>query len=92
VAADGTMKRRLRGEGIARQAHIKTGLLNDARTMAGYVLDRSGRRHVVVMLINHPAAPQADAAQDALLAWIYEGPRGPGPATSSPPGVLLRHP
>src|SRR6185369_8326679 len=71
VAADGTMKRRLRGEEIARQAHIKTGLLNDARTMAGYVLDRSGRRHVVVMLINHPAAPQAEAAQDALLAWAY---------------------
>jgi len=97
VAADGTMKRRLRGEGIARQAHIKTGLLNDARTMAGYVLDRSGRRHVVVMLINHPAAPQADAAQDALLAWVYEGAgrgktTGPGRATSSPPGVLLHHP
>jgi D-alanyl-D-alanine carboxypeptidase/D-alanyl-D-alanine-endopeptidase (penicillin-binding protein 4) len=75
VAADGTMKRRLRGERVAGQAHIKTGLLNDARTMAGYVLDRSGRRHVVVMLVNHPNAHQADAAQDAFLAWVYEGPR-----------------
>ena len=75
VAADGTMKQRLRGERVAGQAHIKTGLLNDARTMAGYVLDRSGRRHVVVMLVNHPNAPQADAAQDALLAWVYEGAR-----------------
>jgi serine-type D-Ala-D-Ala carboxypeptidase/endopeptidase (penicillin-binding protein 4) len=73
AAADGTMRRRLRGERIAGQAHIKTGLLNDARTMAGYVLDRSGRRHVVVMLVNHGNAPQADAAQDALLAWVYEG-------------------
>jgi D-alanyl-D-alanine carboxypeptidase/D-alanyl-D-alanine-endopeptidase (penicillin-binding protein 4) len=73
VAADGTMKKRLRGERVAGQAHIKTGLLNDARTMAGYVLDRSGRRHVVVMLMNHNNAPQADAAQDALLAWVYEG-------------------
>ena len=31
--------------------------------MAGYVLDRSGKRHIVVMLVNHPNAPQADAAQ-----------------------------
>jgi serine-type D-Ala-D-Ala carboxypeptidase/endopeptidase (penicillin-binding protein 4) len=73
VATDGTMRKRLRGEGIAGQAHIKTGLLNDARAMAGYVLDRQGRRHVVVMLVNHGNAPQADAAQDALLAWVYEG-------------------
>jgi len=92
VAADGTMRKRLRGERIAGQAHIKTGLLNDARTMAGYVLDRSGRRHVVVMLVNHPNAPQADAAQDALLAWIYEGARNPSRATSNRPGASPRHP
>ena len=73
VAADGTMRKRLRGERVAGQAHIKTGLLNDARSMAGYVLDRSGRRYIVVMMVNHPNAPQADAAQDALLAWVYEG-------------------
>jgi D-alanyl-D-alanine carboxypeptidase/D-alanyl-D-alanine-endopeptidase (penicillin-binding protein 4) len=84
VAADGTMKKRLRGERVAGHAHIKTGLLNDARTLAGYVLDRSGRRHVVVMLVNHPNAHQADGAQDALLAWVYEGPRAPAPATSHP--------
>jgi len=92
VAADGTMRKRLRGERVAGHAHIKTGLLNDARTMAGYVLDRSGRRHVVVMLMNHPNAPQADAAQDALLAWVYEGARGPGSARANPPAASLRHP
>ncbi len=97
VAADGTMKRRLRGEGIAGQAHIKTGLLNDARCLAGYVLDRTGRRHVVVMLINHPNAPQADAAQDALLGWVYEGARSGRPtgrdrARSNPPAASPRHP
>ena len=40
VAADGTMKKRLRAEPVAGSAHIKTGLLSDARTIAGYVLDR----------------------------------------------------
>ena len=40
--------------------------------MAGYLLDQSGRRHVVVFFINHPNARQGQAAQDALLKWVYE--------------------
>jgi D-alanyl-D-alanine carboxypeptidase/D-alanyl-D-alanine-endopeptidase (penicillin-binding protein 4) len=83
VAADGTMKKRLRGEGVAGNAHIKTGLLNDARAIAGYVLDRHGRRHAVVMIVNHPRAPESQAALDALLAWVYEGP----PSGRTPPGA-----
>lgn len=69
---DGTMRRRVKGEGVAGQAHIKTGLLSDARSIAGYVLDRSGRVVIVVMLVNHPNAPQAQPAMDALLRWVYE--------------------
>ncbi|MEO8144182.1 MAG: D-alanyl-D-alanine carboxypeptidase, partial [Betaproteobacteria bacterium] len=72
AGVDGTMRRRVKGEGIAGQAHIKTGLLSDARAMAGYVLDRKGRRHVVVMLVNHPNAPETQPAMDALLRWVYE--------------------
>lgn len=75
AATDGTMRRRLKGEGVAGQAHIKTGLLTDTRAMAGYVLDRNGRRHVVVMFVNHPAAHETQPAFDALLRWIYEGAR-----------------
>ena len=72
AAVDGTMRRRLLGSSVAGQAHIKTGLLSDARAMAGYVLDRSGRRHVVVMFVNHPAAHETQPAMDALLRWVYE--------------------
>ena len=43
VASDGTMRRRLRFEPIAGQAHIKTGSLDDVRALAGYVLDNRGR-------------------------------------------------
>ena len=75
AAVDGTMRRRLKGEGVAGQAHIKTGLLADARAMAGYVLDRGGRRQVVVMIVNHPGAPETQPAMDALLRWVYEGAR-----------------
>ncbi|MGH8689958.1 MAG: D-alanyl-D-alanine carboxypeptidase/D-alanyl-D-alanine endopeptidase, partial [Burkholderiales bacterium] len=65
VAADGTMRKRLHGEPVSGNAHIKTGLLSDARAIGGYVLDRSGRRHAVVMIANHPNAPHAEAAFDA---------------------------
>jgi serine-type D-Ala-D-Ala carboxypeptidase/endopeptidase (penicillin-binding protein 4) len=44
AAVDGTMKKRLNGSAAAGQAHIKTGLLEGVRTMAGYVLDKEGRR------------------------------------------------
>jgi D-alanyl-D-alanine carboxypeptidase/D-alanyl-D-alanine-endopeptidase (penicillin-binding protein 4) len=72
VGYDGTMKRRLTDAGVARSAHIKTGLLADVRAIAGYVLAASGRRYSVVFLINHPRAPAGWEAQDALLQWIYE--------------------
>jgi serine-type D-Ala-D-Ala carboxypeptidase/endopeptidase (penicillin-binding protein 4) len=92
VAADGTMKKRLRGERVAGNAHIKTGLLNDVRAIAGYVLDRHGRRQAVVMIVNHPRAPEAQAALDALLAWVYEGASGPKTKPGAPPGASPRRP
>lgn len=73
VAYDGTMKRRLRNDGVAGQAHVKTGSLADVRSVAGYVLDRSGRRQAFVFVINHPNANAAQGAQDAVLRWVYEG-------------------
>ena len=85
VAVDGTMKKRLNNQRVAGSAHIKTGLLADARAIAGYVLDRHRRRHVVVMIVNHARARDADAAQDALLEWVYEGPTAPTrPITNRP--------
>jgi D-alanyl-D-alanine carboxypeptidase/D-alanyl-D-alanine-endopeptidase (penicillin-binding protein 4) len=92
VAADGTMKKRLHGERVAGSAHIKTGLLNDARAIAGYVLDRRGRRHVVVMIVNHPKAPEADAAMDALLAWTYDAPRAARAPSTGPASSKARPP
>jgi len=71
VATDGTMRRRLRNGAIAGQAHIKTGSLSDVRAIAGYVLDRNGRRYAVTMIVNHPNAQKSQPAQDALLNWIY---------------------
>ncbi|MCL4798581.1 MAG: D-alanyl-D-alanine carboxypeptidase/D-alanyl-D-alanine-endopeptidase [Burkholderiales bacterium] len=72
VALDGTMKRRLKQQGVAGQAHVKSGSLADARTLAGYVLDRNGRRLVVVFFVNGPNANASQPAHDAVLRWAYE--------------------
>ena len=71
VSVYGTMRRRMKSESVSGHAHIKTGSLSDVRSIAGYVLDRSGRRHAVTMIVNHPNAAQSQAAQDALLNWVY---------------------
>ncbi len=74
LGVDGTLRSRLRNgrsDPVAGQAHIKGGTLNDSRAMAGYVLDANSRRWVVVMIVNHPNALMTQAAQDALLSWVY---------------------
>lgn len=73
-AVDGTMKKRSNGTAVAGQAHIKTGLLDNVRSMAGYVLDKPGRRVVVVFFVNHSRSANAQPAMDALLHWVYARP------------------
>ena len=74
AAVDGTMKKRSNGTSVAGQAHMKTGLLDNVKSMAGYVLDKSGRRVVVVFFVNHSSSASAQLAMDALLHWVYIRP------------------
>ncbi len=69
---DGTMRKRLNGHASAGNAHVKTGYLNDARAIAGYVQAASGKRYAVAFLINHANAAGGAEAQDQLLKWVYE--------------------
>jgi D-alanyl-D-alanine carboxypeptidase/D-alanyl-D-alanine-endopeptidase (penicillin-binding protein 4) len=71
VANDGTMRKRLNEKNVAGQAHVKTGSLEGVKAVAGYVLDKNGKRHVVVFVVNHPNAADGQAAQDALLQWVH---------------------
>jgi D-alanyl-D-alanine carboxypeptidase/D-alanyl-D-alanine-endopeptidase (penicillin-binding protein 4) len=75
VAYDGTLRKRMKFDSVAGQAHIKTGSLGDVRSIAGYVLDRTGRRVAVVFIVNHANAGAGQAAQDAVLKWVYEAGR-----------------
>ena len=71
AAVDGTLRRRLKSAEVAGQAHVKTGSLSGVRAIAGYVLDAQGNRVVVVFMVNHANAFNAQAAQDALLGWAH---------------------
>jgi len=67
---DGTARRRLRGTSTLGMAHLKTGTLRDVRAIAGYVLASSGKRYLVVGLVNHEQAANAGPFLDALVAWV----------------------
>jgi serine-type D-Ala-D-Ala carboxypeptidase/endopeptidase (penicillin-binding protein 4) len=66
IGVDGTLTRSRAAPG---RAHLKTGSLRDVAAVAGYVLSASGRRMVLVAVVNHPNANAARPAFDALVQW-----------------------
>jgi len=74
AGVDGTVRRRFVGTPLAGRLRLKTGTLNGVKTIAGYVLSRSGRMFVVVALQNQPGINNGagTAVQDALLGWVFE--------------------
>ena len=71
AAVDGTLKNRFTDTPVKGLAHMKTGALNDVRALAGYLLDRMGRRVIVVFFVNHDQAGQSRIAMDTLVHWVY---------------------
>ena len=71
AGVDGTMVRRHGDSPVRGRAHIKTGSLAGVASIAGYVSAKSGRRVIVVCMINHPNANDARGAFDSLLDWVY---------------------
>ena len=75
---DGTLRRsRVRSPG---SSHLKTGTLNDASALAGYVLANNGRHYVLVAIANGPGAPAVRPAFEALVDWTMLLPADPAPA------------
>lgn len=74
---DGTLTRARAASG---RAHLKTGSLRDVAGVAGYVLGASGRRVVLVAIVNHPNANAARPAFDALVQWAVTETAGTPPA------------
>lgn len=71
---DGTLTRggALRYGPAYGRAHLKTGSLRDVTALAGYVHADSGRRYVMVAVLQHPRAAAGRPALDALLQWAVQ--------------------
>ena len=67
------MRRRFNGHPIAGRLHMKTGTIDDVRSMGGYLVGKSGRTYVVVCLQNHRGIQNGIGTdvQDALLKWLF---------------------
>ena len=66
VGVDGTLKR---SQASNASAHLKTGSLREVTALAGFVHAASGKRYVLVAIVNHPNAGAVRPALDALIDW-----------------------
>ncbi|MGO1251900.1 MAG: D-alanyl-D-alanine carboxypeptidase/D-alanyl-D-alanine endopeptidase [Alcaligenes aquatilis] len=67
---DGTVRSRLRDDEVQGRAHLKTGTLRDSRALAGYVLGASGKRYIVVMMVNDERSAAARPFFDSVVKWL----------------------
>ncbi|VAW82964.1 D-alanyl-D-alanine carboxypeptidase [hydrothermal vent metagenome] len=70
---DGTMARRRLTKTSHGQMHLKTGLLANVRSVAGYYLNPKGHRYVVVIMHNHSMAHsrRGKRLHNYILDWIF---------------------
>jgi len=76
AGTDGTIRRRFRNTSVKNRAWMKTGTLNNAKNIAGYVKSRSGKLYTVVILTNGKRARWRGAAlENDIIKWLvrYQG-------------------
>ncbi len=71
---DGTLVNRFRKGDLRGRSHLKTGTLNFVSSIAGYMLNRKGKRLVIVIQHNgkRTGGGRAKKIQNALLSWSFE--------------------
>jgi D-alanyl-D-alanine carboxypeptidase/D-alanyl-D-alanine-endopeptidase (penicillin-binding protein 4) len=71
---DGTLSRRFKDSSLTGQAHMKTGSLDHVSAVAGSFQAGSGRRYIVVTMLNHTDIHRGPGAevQEMLLRWLYD--------------------
>jgi len=71
---DGTLSRRFRDSALTGQAHMKTGSLDHVSAVAGYFQAQSGKRFIVVALLNYTDVHRGPGkeVQEMLLRWLYD--------------------
>lgn len=74
IAMDGTMARRLRNAGMDGLGRIKTGYLENVRSIAGYTRDESDTTWAVVGMVNTDPAWNGQSVLDRILYSLHHKP------------------
>lgn len=71
---DGTLVSRFRHDDLRGRSHLKTGTLRHVTAISGYMLNRKGKRLVIVIQHNGKkvGAGRGTKIQNALLKWSFE--------------------
>ena len=71
---DGTLVNRFRKGDLRGRSHFKTGTLNSVTAITGYMLNRAGKRMIIVVQHNgnKSGGGRGKKIQDALLRWSFE--------------------
>lgn len=82
AGVDGTLASRMRGTPAAGNVHAKTGYIDRARSLSGYVTTRDGRTLVFSLLANNWTAPlrEVERVQDEIVTRLAALDLGPLPA------------
>ncbi len=96
AGVDGTMHSRFKRDALRGRAHLKTGTLRGATGLAGFVDDETGRRWILVSLINNPRLQgwRGKAVEDTILRWVFEQAGADNPVAeraSVPDRALATH-
>lgn len=74
IAMDGTMARRLRNAGMDGEGRIKTGYLENVRSIAGFTRDENNTTWAVVGMVNNDPAWNGQAVLDRILYSLHFRP------------------
>ncbi len=67
---DGTINRRFKHSIAKGRAWMKTGTLNNAKNIAGYVRGRSGKLYVLAVLYNGRERWKGSSLQNQIIEWL----------------------
>jgi serine-type D-Ala-D-Ala carboxypeptidase/endopeptidase (penicillin-binding protein 4) len=71
AGVDGTLSYRFQNSSAQASAFLKTGGLNDVRSLAGYLRRSDGRFFYFVGIVNHPRANAGMVALERAVEWAY---------------------